>query len=103
MNECKLCRREVTDELFVKDYGICYFCGSELNSLISILPEKISEYQASANASTDPNERIKYLSLMLDLLYEYKVKYVDNDVDVIEQDIDELIYSVIDAISYART
>lgn len=43
-----------------------------------------------------------YLKLMLDILYEYKVKYYDNDVDVLEQNIEGLIDSVVDCISEAK-
>lgn len=39
---------------------------------------------------------------MLDILYEYKVKYYDNDVDVLEQNIEGLIDSVVDCISEAK-
>lgn len=102
MNECKLCGREVPDYLFMPEYELCYDCNSELAALVGIMPEKIAEYQAAANAATEPEEKITNLTHMLDLLYTYKVKYRDNDVDVIEQDVDDLISSVINVISHAR-
>ena len=102
-NECKLCGREVADDLFIDEYEICYFCSSELSALVELMPGKLAEYQEAANNSSDPDEKVKYLSLMLNLLYEYKIKYYDNDVDVIEQNVDDLIGQVIDVISYART
>lgn len=66
------------------------------------MQDTIAVYQPKANAATDPDEKIKYLHVILDALYEYKIKYADKGVNVIEQDVEELIDDILDAISEAR-
>lgn len=62
----------------------------------------LPELQKKANASQNADDRILYLRMILDFLYEYKIKYFDNEVDLIKQDINDLIDDVIDCISQAR-
>lgn len=100
--ECKLCGKHVTEEWYTSEYGICTPCFAIMSTQVKSMLEFIPKWQDIANNSDTPDERITYLKCMLDLFYEYKIKYVDNDVDVIEQDVSELIDEVIDCISEAR-
>lgn len=100
--ECKLCQREFNSDNYNAEFGLCNACMLIANSEIQSFSEVISLYQEKANATNVPNEKIMYLRLMLDYLYEYKVKYVDNDIHLIDQDIDELIDDVIECISEAK-
>lgn len=102
MPTCKLCDREVPDNRFVADYGICDACALILDSKIKTMQQAIPEYQEKANSTKEPSEKILYLHSILDLLYEYKVLYADNDVNVIKQDVDDLIDQIIDCISKVR-
>lgn len=101
-NQCKLCGEPCSDEFYIPDSGLCIACHTIALSLAKTVAEMIPEFQEKANASEDPEDRIIYLHGMLNLLYEYKVKYADNDVNFFDQDIDEQIDEVLDAISYAR-
>ncbi|QEY33841.1 hypothetical protein FL966_01600 [Caproiciproducens galactitolivorans] len=100
--ECKICGREVPHSRYMEEIGICDACGIILNCKVESIQEEIGKCQNAANAASSPDERIKYLKLMLDILYEYKVKYYDNDVDVLEQNVEDLIDTVVDCISEAK-
>ncbi len=103
MNTCKICDRDVKSDFFNTDYGICLSCATILESKVKSLQEVLPSYQEKANSADNANDKILYLKLMLDELYEYKIRYYDNDVDVLEQDIEDLIDTVIDCIADART
>jgi len=97
---CKLCdKKAVTD---MTDYGICNGCALVLDVDVKTLKEQTETLSAKANAATDSGEKIIYLKALLDMLYQYKIKYYDNGVDVLGQDIEEMIDEVIDCISEAK-
>lgn len=99
---CKLCGHDVSDDFFNHEFGICGTClvlsEVRINSLKTIIPD----LQEKANAASTPGEKITFLSLMLEELYKYKILYVENDVHLIDEDVDDLIFEVIDCISEAR-
>lgn len=99
---CKLCGKEVSSDFFIESSELCFACHKIAVSKTKTMAETLPEFQAKANAASDADERIIYLTAMLDLLYEYKVRYADNDVHIIEQNVDDLISEVIECISYAR-
>ena len=99
---CKLCDRDVAPDRYISDYGICDCCSLTMQLKLNTLLKRIPKLQEQANNATTPSGRIMYLSLMLDMLYEYKIKYVENGVDAIDQDVGDLIFEVIDCISEAR-
>lgn len=100
--ECKLCNRHFSADSFCKDLGICKICLQILDIDFKHFQEGIAREQAAANSSKDPESRILHLRNMLDYIYEFKIKYYDNDVDILSQDIYDLINEVVDCISYAR-
>ena len=100
--ECKLCYNSFSSDHYVFEYNICVGCFSIMQSKVSTLLEFLPELQEKANNAIDADEKIVYLKSMLELLYEYKILYFDNDVDVIEQNVSDLIDEVIDCISEAR-
>lgn len=102
MSECKLCEREVPENIFDEHYEICHICLSKLNAKLEMLKKVISEEQNSANSATTPAERILHLKIMLDYLYEYKVLYYDNGVDILTTNVEDMIDEVIDCISEAK-
>ena len=102
MNTCKICNNEFSDASFNREYEICLPCSMILESKVKAMQDAISQYQEKANATSDPDKKILCFKCMLDYLYEYKVCYYDNEVDVLEQDVDDLIDSVIDCIADAR-
>ena len=101
--ECKLCSREVTADFFSEPFGICHTCLNTLNSFInSFAMPLIEKSQQSANAESDPANKIMHLQTMLDVLYEYKIKYADKGVNAIDGNIEEMIKDVVESISQAR-
>lgn len=102
MNECKLCHQHVADALFMDDFGICFSCGSLMETKVKFFEEKIPDLLSRANAESNPEIKIMYLKLVLDFLYDYKINYYDNDVDVLTENIEDMIDTIIDGISYAR-
>lgn len=102
MKTCKLCDHEVQDSFFSDEYGICLSCAVILEGKIKSMQQAIPDYQKKANAADNPGDKILYLKLMLDMLYEYKIRYYDNDVDALEQDVEDLIDEVVDCIADAR-
>lgn len=103
MFECKACPREVPADLYVPEYEMRRFCVSEATAFLNVkMGTTLTELEASANAETNPDNKIRYLRSILDILYEYKIKYADNEVDLIKMDIDELIDQIVDAISRVR-
>lgn len=103
MYECKACPREVPADLYVPEYEMCRFCVSEALAFLNVkMGTTLTELEASANAETNPEKKIEHLTSILNILYEYKIKYADNDIDLVKMDIDDLIDEIIDAISRAR-
>lgn len=103
LHRCKICGEEVTDDFFSSDVGMCHACLVESKHFFEkYLTPGIDDAQKRANAATDADSRIIWLSSLLSYLYEYKIKYVDKGVQLIDQDVDELIDSVIDNISRVR-
>lgn len=85
MPECRLCEREVSESIFDEHYEICHICLSKLNARLEMLQKVISEEQSAANSSSTAAEQISHLKIMLNYLYEYKVLYYDNGVDVYDK------------------
>ncbi|WP_029502530.1 hypothetical protein [Lachnoclostridium phytofermentans] len=102
MNTCKICNHESESEFFNDEIGICHSCSLILESKVNALQHAVSTFQEKVNSSNDTDEKITYLKLILDYLYEYKILYYDNDVDVLEQDVDDLISDIIDCIADVR-
>lgn len=98
---CKLCDKPLTTEN-EQTVGLCVAHALIMDSHLRASIRAIDKYQPLANAATDPEEKIRYLQLMLDYLYEIKIKYYDNDLHPLDQDIEDLIDDVIDCISNAR-
>lgn len=98
---CKLCDKVLTTDE-ERSIELCTGHALILDADVKSTVETINEFQPLANAATDPDEKIRYLTGMLESLYKLKIKYYDNDVHPLDQDIDELIDSVIDCISKAR-
>jgi hypothetical protein len=73
-----------------------------MNAKVEVMMDKLPELQNKANETANPDEKIKYLKQMLDMLYEYKILYYDNGVEIFTQDVEDLINEVIDCISEAR-
>lgn len=99
---CKLCNGEFLEKSYQHEFKVCNSCFAILGAHVSSMLKLIPEYQEKANSSSSPVEKIEYLSAMLELLYKYKILYVNNDIHAINQDIDKLIRDVIDAISEAK-
>ena len=102
MKTCKICNNEFSDASFNREYAICLSCGMILESKVKVMQDAISQLQEDANATDNPSTKIMFLKMMLDYLYEYKIRYYDNEVDVLEQDVEVLIDNVIDCIADAR-
>lgn len=103
LHECKLCGEEFDDDFFLADLGICNACGVVANSFLehSFLG-RLKNFEKEANEATDPDTKIYCLGAMLEILYEYKIKYQDNGVHLITGDITAEIDQVINCISHAR-
>lgn len=97
---CKLCGKSyaVSDN----NTDLCPICLTILDVDIDTLQNSISTFQECANNAFSPDEKIGFLRLMLDALFEFKVKYIDNGVNPIEQDMDKMIDEVVECISQAR-
>lgn len=103
LHECKLCKNSFGSDFFVEDLGICTACGVVAKTFMEIhFLDCLKTFEQNANEATDPDIKIYYLGAMLGILYEYKIKYQDNDVRFITGDIEEQINQVIDCISHAR-
>lgn len=101
LKRCKLCDKELrTDaELSIE---LCQAHALILDSDVRTVSLTIEKCQPLANAAKNSNEKISYLQLILDALYMLKIKYYDNDIRPLDQDIDELIDPIIEAISEAK-
>lgn len=102
LHECKLCKNSFESDSFVEDLGICMSCGVVAKALMEANLDCLKTFEQNANEATDPDIKIHYLGAMLGILYEYKIKYQDNDVRFITGDIEDQINQVIDCISHAR-
>lgn len=101
--DCKLCGLPLSSGNFSNDIGLCDGCLINTNSFLkNYFNPSMDKYQALADKEIDPDDKVSYLRDLLDVLYAYKVKYYDNDVDFIDQDIDDLIDSIVDSISKVR-
>lgn len=99
--KCKLCDKVLTTSE-EQSIELCTGHALIMDADIKAATYVIEKYQPLANEATDPETKIRYLTVMLESLYKLKIKYYDHDVQPLEQDIDELIDSVIDCISRAR-
>lgn len=101
--KCELCGNNVKKEYYDENYKICYSCLMIMNNDINRLQSSIAKYQDKANSSKTADDRIACLSIILDCLYEYKVKYDDNCIyDALSVDVNDLIFDVVQHISNAR-
>lgn len=101
--ECKLCGHSFSENAFDKEQGICRVCAVTADSFISdfLMPVMKASLE-SAREEPNPDSKVVYFRSLLDALYEYKVKYHDNGINLIEQDVDELIDRVLDLVSRVR-
>ena len=102
MYTCKLCDTSVPKDRFLQNFGICLGCANVLEAKVEFLEEKIPELLDTANSSTDPDIKILYLKTVLGFLYDYKINYYDKDVDILTEDVEDMIDTIIEGISYAR-
>lgn len=102
MYTCKICDKDYSSEHFLKNHGVCVLCASSLEAKTKVLEELIPEILGKANNATDPDSKIMYLKTILDFLYEYKVSYYDKGVNILTEDIEDMIDTIIEGISYAR-
>lgn len=101
--ECKLCGKEVPEDRILPSLGICDICGTEALSFAEdYLTPSVQRFQGLANKTADPDEKLLYLKALLDVMYEYKVKYQDQDVKLVQDDINDDIATIIQAISRIR-
>lgn len=101
--ECQLCGKNVNKEYFDDTYKLCYYCLMKMNNDIERLQRSIAKFQELANSSKNADEKIIYLTSILDDLYEYKVKYDDNGIeDGLSADVKDLIDTVIEHIANAK-
>ena len=101
-NICKICGKNVEPDFYISDVELCVSCGIKLECDIKNWQEQIPYYQKKANFETDASTKISYLTTILGMLYDYKIRYFDKDFKIFEFDIYDKIDQVIDAISYAR-
>lgn len=103
LNECLKCGNDVVDEFFVEDLHMCRACVIEATSFMeaSFFPG-MSRAQEKANAEQSADGKLVYLTSMLDYIYEYKIKYEDNGIKMLEQDSVDIIEQIVDHISHAR-
>lgn len=101
--ECKLCGHSFMENAFDKTQGICRVCAVTADSFVSdfLMPVMKASLE-SARAEENPDSKVVFFRSLLDALFEYKVKYHDNGIDLIEQDVDELIDRVLDLVSRVR-
>lgn len=99
---CKLCNNDFTDEDYNHEFGTCNSCLLRSSTLYDRMAKEIPIYEERLKSSTDPTEKIAYLSFILELLYKYKILYSDNGVNFINEDIDDLISNIIERISEAK-
>ena len=103
LSTCKLCNRDYSEENYIADLGICSVCGITAKSFFdNYFLKLLTDFENKANSTTDADTKVHYLGAMLGILYEYKVKYQDNDVHLINGNIEKQIDIVIDRISHAR-
>ena len=99
--KCALCDRELrTSE--EKVVGLSVAHALILDSDLTLAKNVIDEYQPKANAEQDPDKKILYLKTILDQLYKIQVKYYENGIKPLKDDIDDLIDQIIYCISTAR-
>lgn len=101
--ECKLCGHSFSESAFDTKQGICRVCAVTADAFVSdFLMPVIKASLESAREEQNPDSKVLYFRALLDALYEYKVKYHDNGIKLIEQDVDELVDRVLDLISRVR-
>lgn len=99
---CKVCNQDFYEENYNLEFGVCNSCLLKSGVHIDQMTSTIPFLQEKANSTSNPTEKISYLTSMLEVLYKYKILYADNDVHLINQDIEELIDEVIDCIADAK-
>lgn len=98
---CALCDRVLrTPE--EKSIGLCVAHAIILDTDVKVAADLIKECQEKANAEKNPDQRIIYLRGILDQLYKLKVKYYENGIEPLTENIDDLIDNIIDCISTVR-
>ena len=102
LHECKRCGRTFDAEHFAEKVGLCHGCLAIAESDINTYTYAVQTLQDQANASTDVKEKISLLTLVLQYLFEYKVKYEDNDIKLFDSDARDLIDQIVDVISQVR-
>lgn len=97
VTQCKICGTSlVTEE--EQELGICSAHALILESDINGLSYAINKLQPLINNSRTTKEKLPYVKTLLEFLYEFKIKYINNDVEPLDQDIDDLIMNVLEAI-----
>lgn len=95
--KCKLCNNSLASE-DEKKIGVCKTHALALESDINALSNAVSKLQPLINKETTPNKKLPYVKDLLEFLFEFKFKYINNGVEPLDQDIDVLIMHVLDAI-----
>lgn len=99
--QCALCQR-VLRTAEEKAIGLCSGHALIMDSDLRIAKNIIEEYQPKANAEQDPDKKILYLKAILDQLYKIQIKYYENGIEPLNENIDDLIDQIIHCISTAR-
>lgn len=98
---CALCDR-VLRTAEEKTAGLCITHALIMDSDLRTAKNAIEKYQPKANAEQDPDMKIRYLKAILDQLYKIQIKYYENGIEPLNEDIDDLIDQIIHCISTAR-
>jgi hypothetical protein len=99
---CRLCGKPAANVGFSYDYGLCADCVMRLDTKFNIMCRNITSLEEIVNSSTDPDEKITCLRLMLEELFDYKANLYDRGFDILDRDVGELIGEVIDDIAQVR-
>lgn len=98
---CALCDR-VLRTAEEKTVGLCITHALIMDSDLRLAKNVIDEYQPKANAEQDPDKKVLYLKAILDQLYKIEIKYYENGIKPLNENIDDLIDQIIYCISTAR-
>jgi hypothetical protein len=103
VSDCKLCGLPLSGDNFSNDLGLCDSCLIQTNNYLkNIFNPSFEKYLTLAENETSLENKVSYLRDALDVLYGYKIKYYDNGVDFLDQDIDDMIDDLVDQISKIR-
>ena len=99
--KCALCDciLRTTEE---KTVGLCVRHALIMDSDLRLAKNVIDEYQPKANAEQNPDKKVLYLKTILDQLYKIQIKYYENGIKPLNENIDDLIDQIIHCISTAR-